>query len=207
MAIIYNNVTINSAETLEINSSSTDQTLAIGGSLELKNGSLTRLNEGQVVLVAQNITFGGMLTLVVNSSTQDQTVINVFNYSSSLNSSRFDQIMVIQNDGGRSGCFSGTGQYEEKNMAVLVGISSQCVRSSSTGESGDGGNSQTRTIIIGVVVGVVEFLFIVHAWDCNCFGVIVVVVSKKRRKLTTGKLPLNFNKQEFLKLEQEIINF
>ena len=115
-------MTINSAETLEINSSGTDQTLAIGGSLELKNGSLTRLNEGQVVLVAQNITFGGMLTLVVNSSTQDQTVINVFNYSSNLNSSRFDQIIVIQNDGGRSGCFSGTGQYEEKNMAVLISI-------------------------------------------------------------------------------------
>ena len=178
LAIIYNNVTINSAETLEINSSGTDQTLAIGGSLDLKNGSLTRLNEGQVVLVARNITFGGMLTLVVNPSTQDQTVINVFNYSSSLNSSRFDQIMVTQTDGGRSGCFSGTGQYEEKNLAVLVGISSKCLRSSSTGEA-DGG-SQTRTITLGVVVGVVGFCLL------TCFGlaiilVVVVVVSKKRR--------------------------
>ena len=179
LAIIYNNVTINSAETLEINSSGTDQTLAIGGSLELKNGSLTRLNEGQVVLVARTITFGGMLTLVVNSSTQDQTVINVFNYSSSLNNSRFDQIVVIHNDGGRSECLSGTAQYEEKNMAVLVGISSKCVRSSSTGEA-DGGNSQTRTITIGVVVGVVGFCLLL------CLGlgiilVVVVVVSKKRR--------------------------
>ena len=176
LAIIYNNVTINSAETLEINSSGTDQTLAIGGSLELKNGSLTRLNEGQVVLVAQTITFGGMLTLVVNSSTQDQTVINVFNYSSSLNSSRFDQIIVIQNDGGRSGCFLGTGQYEEKNMAVLISISSKCLRSSSTTED----HSQTRTITIGVVVGVVGFCLLF------CLGlaiilVVVVIIGKKRR--------------------------
>ena len=152
-------MTINSAETLEIDSSGTYQTLAIGGSLELKNGSLTRLNEGQVVVVAQTITFGGMLTLVVNSSTQDQTVINVFNYSSSLSSSRFDQIMVTQNDGGRSECFLGTAQYEQKNMAVLISINPQCVRSSSTGES-DGGNSQTRTIIIAVVVGVGRRLYI-----------------------------------------------
>ena len=172
LAIIYNNVTINSAETLEINSSGTDQTLAIGGSLELKNGSLTRLNEGQVVLVAQNITFGGMLTLVVNSSTQDQTVINVFNYSSSLNSSRFDQIIVTQNDGGRSECFSGTGQYEQKSMAVLISINPQCVRSSSTGES-DGENSQTRTIIIAVVVGVGGgFILCVMIVGCIVLGVI-----------------------------------
>ena len=176
LAIIYNNVTINSAETLEINSSSTDQTLAIGGSLELKNGSLTRLNEGQVVLVAQTITFGGMLTLVVNSSTQDQTVINVFNYSSSLNSSRFDQIMVIQNDGGRSGCFSGTGQYEEKNMAVLISISSKCLRSSSTTED----HSKTRTITIGVVVGVVGF-FLLFCLGLAIILMVVVIIGKKRR--------------------------
>ena len=172
LAIIYNNVTINSAETLEINSSGTDQTLAIGGSLELKYGSLTRLNEGQVVVVAQTITFGGMLTLAVNSSTQDQTVINVFNYSSSLNSSRFDQIIVIQNDGGRSGCFSGTAQYEEKNLAVLVGVASKCVRSSSTGGA-DGGSSQTRTIIIAVVVGVAGgFVLCVIIVGCVVLAVI-----------------------------------
>ena len=64
-------------------------------------------------------------------------------------------------------------------MAVLVGISSKCVRSSSTGEA-DGGSSQTRTITIGVVVGVVGFCLL------TCLGlaivlVVVVVVSKKRR--------------------------
>ena len=125
-----------------------------------------------MISVAQNISFGGMLTLVVNSSTQDQTVINVFNYSSSLNGSRFDQIVVIQNDGGRSGCFSGTAQYEQKNMAVLVGISSKCVRSSSTGEA-DGGSSQTRTIIIAVVVGVAGgFVLCVMIVGCVVLGVI-----------------------------------
>ena len=71
--------------------------------------------KGKLYLLRKTSRFGGMLTLVVSSSTQDQTMINVFNYSSNLNSSRFDQIMVTQNDGGRSGCFLGTGQYEEKN--------------------------------------------------------------------------------------------
>ena len=158
LTIIYNNVTINSGETLQINSSGTAQTLAIGGSLDSKNGSSTDLKEGQLVLVALNISFGGVLTLVINSSTQDQTVINVFNYSSSINSSSFDQIVVIQNDGGRSGCYSGTAQYGQKNMAVLVGINSKCGASStsSTGQA-DGGESQTRSIIIGVVVGLVGF--------------------------------------------------
>ena len=196
-------MTINSAETLEINSSGTDQTLAIGGSLELKNGSSTRLSEGQVVLVAQNISFGGMLTLVVNSSTQDQTVINVFNYSSSLNSSRFDQIMVIQNDGGRSGCFSGTAQYGTKNLAVLVGISSKCVKSSSTGEA-DGGNSQTRTITIGVVVGVVGFFFYYCVWALGLFWWWLLWLARKEE--TTEELLLNFNKEKFY-IEQLIIHF
>ena len=164
-------MTINSGETLHINSSVSDQTLAIGGSLELKNGSLTQLNEGQVVVVAQSISFGGVLILEVNSSTQDQTVINVFKYSSSNNSSRFDQIVVIQNDGGRSGCFSGTAQYEQKNMAVVIGINAKCVGSSS-GEA-DGGNSQKRTIIIAVVVGVGGgFILCVMIVGCVVLGVI-----------------------------------
>ena len=172
LAIIYNNVTINTGETLQINSSVKNQTLAIGGSLNLKNGSSTRLNEGQVVLVAQNIIFGGMLTLVVSSSTQDQTVINVFNYSSSLNTSRFDQIVVIQNDGRRSGCYSGTAQYEQKSMAVLISINPECVASSISGEA-DGGNNQTRSIIIGVVVGVAGgFILCVTIVACVVLGVI-----------------------------------
>ena len=90
LAIIYN-VTIHSGETLQINSSATDQTLAIGGSLDLKNGSLTRLNEGQVVLVAQNITFGGILTLKVGA--KQNVFVNLLNYSPYDNST-FAQIQL-----------------------------------------------------------------------------------------------------------------
>ena len=171
-------VTIDSGETLQINSSVKDQTIVIAASLELKNGSLTRLKEGQLVLVVQNISFGGVLSLTINSTTQDGQRINVFNFSSSDNSS-FSQIVVLQNDGGRSGCLTGTGQYEPKNMAVLIQVNPSCRETSqasinnSSQQPGDGENTQARTIIIAVVVGVGGiFILCVIIVGCVVLGVI-----------------------------------
>ena len=183
LAIIYDNVTINTGETLQINSSAKDQTIVIAASLELKNGSLTRLNEGQVVLVAQNITFGGELTLKVASAKQN-VIVNLFNYSSYDNST-FAQITVELNDDGEtSKCMvpRSTAQYGAKNMGVIINFSSGCDSESRSNSqaTGDGGDGKTRAIIIGVVIGVAGFFILI------CLGIAIVlmlvaVVGKKMK--------------------------
>ena len=158
LTIIYNNVTIHSGETLQINSSGTDQTLGIAASLELKNGSSTRLNEGQVVLVAQTISFGGELILKVESAKQNVSV-NLFNYSSYDNST-FAQIIIELNDGETSKCMvtGSTAQYGAKNMGVIISFSSGCDSESTSNSqaTGDGGTTSSdgstrNSFIIGVV--------------------------------------------------------
>ena len=190
LTIIYNNVTYNSGETLQINSSVKDQTLAIAASLELKNGSSTRLNEGQLVLVAQSMTFGGELTLKVDSAKQN-VMVNLFNYSSYDNST-FAQITVELNDDGEtSKCkvAGSTAQYGAKNMGVIISFSSGCDSESISnsqatgdgGDRGDGGDGNTRAIIIGVVVGVAGgFIICVMVVGCVVLG---VIAWRKRKQI------------------------
>ena len=190
LTIIYNNVTYNSGETLQINSSVKDQTLAIAASLELKNGSSTRLNEGQLVLVAQSMTFGGELTLKVASAKQN-VMVNLFNYSS-YDNSRFAQITVELNDDGETSKCKVTGstaQYGAKNMGVIISFSSGCDSESTSNSHATGDGNTTRSIIIGVVVGATGFLILI------CLGlaivlILVAVVGKKmkRNRQVTAKV-------------------
>ena len=182
LKIIYQNVVIQTGETLQVNASATSQTLAIAGDLGLNNGSQTVLKQGQSVLVSQNIRFGGILTLIVNSTNSqrrtNEQLVSLFDYSSYDNST-FNEIKV---DDGGSGCLTGEGQYSRKNMGVLISVNPAC-EASSKGSAGDGGTTaadgSTRdSIIIGVVVGVVGCCILLGI-GIAVLVLIVFIVKKK----------------------------
>ena len=183
--ILYQNLTILTGNSLLVNSSIKTGTLIIAGNLNLQNGSKTVLLPGQTIVVGRCVHFGGVLDLQVNNSIQDQTNIPLFQYDCD-NDTEFDDVIVQQTDGGRSGCIAGTPNYGSKSMSVLITIIQEgvCGGSGSTNSIVPGeNNGDAKNIIIGVVVAVVGCL-ILALIAAGILFIVVFLVRKKRLENT-----------------------
>ena len=165
--------------------------IIVDAPITFSNTSQIQLGSNQQVISSGPIQLSGAsLTLILSNETASNLItthsvlIPLFSSNSSI-SGQFQSVTINSGDITTTTCgvVTSTPVYQHNTMSVLVSLNiDDCHTQGSNGQA-DGGESQTRSIIIGVVVGLAGFFILL----CLVISIIVLVVVVVGKKMKTNR--------------------